>query len=117
MLLLTDGDFKIDKPRLETETKKPDHPSNGEISTKSISKKSSSSTSSSGSDKSKKQKKKSGFRLGRINKPDLSLNKTEGNVKSSMFLPLNFENLILRYSIKYNFNFGYVLIANIMNQI
>ena len=94
MLLLTDGDFKIDKPRLETETKKPDLPSNGEISTKSISKKSSSSTSSSGSDKSKKQKKKSGFRLGRINKPDLSLNKTEGNVKSSMFLPLNFENLI-----------------------
>ena len=94
MLLLTDGDFKIDKPRLETETKKPDLLSNGEISKKSISKKSSSSTSSSGSDKSKKQKKMSGFRLGRINKPDLSLNKTEGNVKSSKLLPLNLENLI-----------------------
>ena len=75
MLLLTGGDFKIDKPRLETETRKPDLPSNAEISTKSISKKSSSSTSSSGSDKSKKQNKKSVLRLGRINKPDLTLNK------------------------------------------
>ena len=74
-ILLTDGDFITDKPRLETETQKPDLLNNAEISEKSISKKSSSSTSSSGSDKSKKQNKKSVLRLGRINKPDLTLNK------------------------------------------